>query len=256
MMKIKYLKTDSPLRLKFILSNSYFEFANSLRRAMIAEVPVMAIEEVNISANNSALYDEVIALRFGLIPLKTDLKNYNLRSKCKCRKGCPKCTVKLTLDKTGPCTVYSSDLKSSDHKVVPAINDLPVIKLFENQSIKIEAIAELGFGKEHAKWTPCAATYRYYPQINVLKNCLKAVSVCPKKVFEFKNRKLLIKDLDACDLCLACVEACPKDALRVKGDDSKFIFSIESWGQHNPKALVKLGLQALKAKVDEFSKAL
>ena len=82
------------------------------------------------------------------------------------------------------------------------------------------------------------------------------MSVCPKKVFEFKNRKLLIKNLDACDLCLACVEACPKDTLRVKGDDSKFIFDIESWGQHNPKALVKLGLQALKAKVDEFSKAL
>ena len=63
------------------------------------------------------------------------------------------------------------------------------VKLFENQKIKLEAIAELGFGKQHAKWIPCKATYRYYPKVTVLKNCPKAVELCPRKVFELKNKK-------------------------------------------------------------------
>jgi len=254
-MKLKFLKTKDPLKLKFILSNATFEFANSLRRAMISDVPVMAIEDVNIFANNSALYDEVIALRLGLIPLKTDLKNYVLKSKCTCKgKGCAKCTVKLSLDATGPCTVYAKDLKSSDPNVVPVFPDIPIVKLFENQSLKFEAIAELGFGREHAKWTPCIATYRYYPSIKVIKNCREAVKACPKGVFEFKANKLAVKDLEACDLCLACVEACPDGAINVEGNNTKFIFDVESWGQHDPKTILKLALSALKGKVDEFSK--
>jgi DNA-directed RNA polymerase subunit D len=256
MMKVKLLKKEEPLRLKFVLSGANFEFANSLRRAMIADIPVMAIEDVNITANNSALYDEIISLRLGLIPLKTDLKGYQRRSDCKCRgKGCTKCTVKLTLEKNGPVMVYARDLKSSNPKVVPAIPDIPIVKLFDNQSIKLEAVAELGFGWEHTKWTSCMANYRYYPSVKVLKNCREAESVCPKKVFEFKANKLVVKNLEACDLCLACVEDCGEKSIRVSGDDTKFIFDVESWGQHDPKRLLKLGLQALSNRIDDFSKS-
>ena len=133
-MKIKFLKSGEPNKLKFVLSDATFEFANSLRRAMISEIPVMAVEDVNITANNSALYDEILALRVGLIPLKTDLKNYVFKKDCKCRgKGCAKCSVKLSVDKTGPLMVYAKDLKSSNSKVVPAVPDIPIVKLFENQ---------------------------------------------------------------------------------------------------------------------------
>ena len=65
-------------KLSFILRDSNPVFANTLRRLMIDEVPTMAIDDVEFSKNNSILYDEMIAHRLGLIPLKTDLKSYNL----------------------------------------------------------------------------------------------------------------------------------------------------------------------------------
>ena len=90
--------------------------ANTLRRLIINEVPVMAIEEVEISKNSSALYDETIAHRLGLIPIKTDLKSYTLPSECKCEgKGCQNCQLKMILKTKGPGTVFSSDTLSKKH---------------------------------------------------------------------------------------------------------------------------------------------
>src|SRR3989344_1576552 len=72
--------------------------ANAIRRS-VSEVPTLAIDEVEIYKNDSALYDEVLAHRLGLIPLKTEK---SMSSKTK---------INLKLTKKGPCTVYASDLE-------------------------------------------------------------------------------------------------------------------------------------------------
>ena len=65
-------------------------FANALRRAMIGEVPTLAIENVRIYDNTSALFDEMLAHRLGLIPIRTDLTSYVKREECSCSgEGCP-----------------------------------------------------------------------------------------------------------------------------------------------------------------------
>src|SRR3989344_8156217 len=112
-MKIEIIE-KSGNNLKFSLEESTPAFANTLRRIMISEVPTLAIEDVELFDNSSALYDEMIALRLGLIPLTTNVKDYNFRDECTCKgKGCSKCTVTFALNKKGPGAVFSGDLKSS-----------------------------------------------------------------------------------------------------------------------------------------------
>jgi DNA-directed RNA polymerase subunit D len=145
---------------QFMLSGVKVRFANALRRVMISEVPKLAIDDVNIHENTSLLYDEQLALRLALIPLKTDLSDYG-----------PDDRISLTLqaispEREGYTIVYSRELISSDPKVEAAFANIPIVKLISSeqevggiksvaqQKIALEAIAKLGSGKEHAKWQP------------------------------------------------------------------------------------------------------
>jgi len=253
-MNVKFLKTNNENKLSFILSDAYPEIANALRRALISEVPVMAISRVDFVGNNSALYNEMVALRLGLLPLKSNVSTYVMPSECSCKgKGCAKCSVKLTLEVKGPGMVYARDLISSDSSVIPVNPDTPIVKLFEGQAVKLEAVAVLGTGREHARFNACMASYQYYPKISGSCDCKTAVGVCPKGVLEFKDKKVNVIDLEACDLCLACVDACTCGKLKVEGRSDKFIFNIESWGQYEPKELVQAGINSILTRLTELS---
>jgi DNA-directed RNA polymerase subunit D len=138
-------------------------YANAVRRFCISEVPSMAIDDVVILENSSVLYDETLAHRLGMIPIRTHLDRYVLPEKCDCGSplGCNKCRVLLVLDATGKekvSTIYSGDLVSEDRDVRPVSETIPLIKLARGQTVKLEAYARLGRGKEHAKWQPCAVS--------------------------------------------------------------------------------------------------
>lgn len=160
-MKIDVME-KSKEKMQFSIDGINPAYANSIRRYMNSEVPVMAIEDVEFRKNDSILYDELIAHRLGLLPLKTDLKSYVLPKECKCKGvGCNKCTLKMTLKTKAPGTVYASQIKSKDPAVVPVYPKTPIVKLLENQELEIEATAMLGQGKMHAKWSPGLIFYKY-----------------------------------------------------------------------------------------------
>ena len=145
---------------KLLFKGTDATMINCIRRAVMKNVPVLAVENISVYHNDSLLFDEFLAHRLGLLPIKTDLKTFNPMSECNCNfKGCGRCSVILTLNKKGPGIVYSGDLKSNDPKVVPAYDKIPLVKLTEKQSVKLEAIAELGFGKDHVKWQAGLASY-------------------------------------------------------------------------------------------------
>ncbi|MDD4353640.1 MAG: DNA-directed RNA polymerase subunit D [Candidatus Nanoarchaeia archaeon] len=251
-MKAKILK-ESEEKLIINLSKIDFETANSIRRACMNMVPTIAIEDVEISENNSALYDEILAHRLGLIPLKSDLKTYVKSADCKCKGvGCARCTVDFTLIKKGPCTVYASDLASSDNKIVPVFPEMIIDKLFENQEIKLIAKAKLNNGDYHIKHSPCNAFYKFEPIIEVLAKSKELDNVCPKKVFkagEVDKDKLI-----DCNLCLACSDLFPKNVKVSAGKD--IIFTIESFGQLMPKEIFNTALKEVSNGLEEMKKSI
>ena len=57
-----------PEKITFI-DDMNISLANAIRRS-VNEILILAIDEVDIYKNDSALYDEIIAHRLGLIPLR------------------------------------------------------------------------------------------------------------------------------------------------------------------------------------------
>jgi DNA-directed RNA polymerase subunit D len=162
LLKVKVLE-DNDERVAIQLEGVDRTYANAVRRFCISEVPTMAIDDVVILENSSVLYDEILAHRLGMVPIKTDLERYVLPEKCDCGNplGCQKCRVLLVLDITAvdkPRTVYSGDLVSEDREVAPTSANVPIVKLAQGQSVKLEAYARLGRGKEHAKWQPATSS--------------------------------------------------------------------------------------------------
>ena len=116
-MEIKVLKQKDNL-LVLNIKNTDEVFVNTLRRAIITEVPTFAVKNVKFTKNSSALFDEMISHRLGLLSLTTDLKTYNLLEECSCKgAGCAKCQSIITLSAEGPLTVYASDLKFKDQNI-------------------------------------------------------------------------------------------------------------------------------------------
>lgn len=256
-MEIRMLEKDKEAgKLSFILKGSTPAFANALRRLITEEVPVMAIENVELRKNNSILYDEMVAHRLGLIPLTTDIKSYNLPEKCKCKgEGCARCQLKMTLKAKGPAMVYASDIKSKDSAIKPVYPKLPIVKLLKGQDMEIEATAMLGQGKEHMKWSPGLVYYKYRPSIEIgsVKNPEAVVEACPVNIFELKEGKLVInKDkLLSCHLCEACSDA--DEGIKLNCDNTEFVFYIESWGQLDPKKMVLEAAKVFKEQLDDLA---
>lgn len=226
---------------------------------MISEVPTLAIEKVDFQDNSSALFDETIAHRLGLMPLKFNPDKFNLPGECRCKgKGCPLCQVVFALEKTGPVTVYSGDMKSSNRSVKPTSQSFPIVKLLKDQHIELKAFAEMDIGKEHMKWQAANVSYQYLPKIEVekgFKDLKKIVKSCSKRVLGVKNRKLVLLDPFKCDGCRVCEEI-PNSGVKIKSDPTKFVFKVESVSGLDPQYIIFQGVRILQEKVKEFKKEL
>ncbi|MBS3136086.1 DNA-directed RNA polymerase subunit D [Candidatus Woesearchaeota archaeon] len=252
-MEIELLeKSKDGMKITFLARGITPAIANTIRRAISEEVLTFAIEEVEFRKNGSVLYDEIIAHRLGLIPLKTDLKSYEFVGPDKSMEELSaKQRVTFTLKAKGPCIVYASELESSDKSVVPVYPGMPIATLSKGQSLELAATAVLGKGKNHSKWSPGHAYYYNETKITVNNDSSlleKFRNKYPPQIFgkdgsidkSLINRPELI---DACDGISKLIE--------IEKKEDSFIFVLESWGQLTPKEIVLEAIEQINMQLDE-----
>jgi DNA-directed RNA polymerase subunit D len=234
-------------------------FVNSLRRVMLADLPKLAIDDVIIYDNTSALFDEIIAHRLGLIPIPTDLQILSFRNVCKCGgKGCPSCTVRYTLSKEGECVVYSGDLQPEHPSFAITETLVPIVELGKDQRVILEVEAVLGRGKDHAKWqVVLAPRYRMDTVISFDKkniNDVKAfIESLPKDLcVEIKGDKLEVKDNSKLPMLESYLEKNKDNLFMVTKDPTKLVFSFETDGSMSAKAALQESVTILSKKYEEL----
>jgi DNA-directed RNA polymerase II subunit RPB3 len=258
-----------PHEIQFVLSETDTSMANALRRIMIAEVPTLAIDLVELHENTTVLNDEYIAHRLGLIPIKYtppdsmgggDCNGAFLpHRECVCYERCPRCSVEFELDvnfdavvkerqvpeheRCLPFTITSADLRSNNDLVQPAHflspeeegashdQGISIVKIGPGQHLKLKAIARMGISKEHAKWSPVAvATYRFYPIININEEA------CSTLTQEQKQQ---------------LVDVCPDRILEIDPVSGKIIVSEHAWETATFTEDLKIAQNAMKKRPED-----
>lgn len=285
--KINIIKMDDT-SMEFDMIGVDAAIANTFRRILIAEVPTMAVETCFFHNNTTLLQDEILAHRFGLVPLRADprkfafwskgqdktAQNYfKLRLQVKCEKN-----PLAPADSSDPKDKYlRSNVYSSDMKWVPLEDDEPgltadmfepvipnilLCKMRPGQEIDVEMHCIKGEGKEHAKWSPVAtASYRLLPDIRLLaeikgeKAHRLAAAFSPGVIAVQKNEKgediAIVVDSRRDTMSREVYRHDDlKDLVAIERIRDHFIFSIESTGCLTPKDLFDMACEVLVEKCD------
>jgi DNA-directed RNA polymerase subunit D len=249
-------------------------FLNAIRRTLLSQVPKLAIEDVTVYDNTSALFDEMIAHRLGLLPVPTDLNAFNRRWKdnnaspkegaCPtCNgEGCASCTVLFTLSKEGPAMVYSGDLvPAADARFKIVDPKIPVVKLLEGQRVMLEAGAILGTGIEHAKWQAVTAVgYQEYPTVKIGSHAVPAATLekmqrtAPPGALGFEGNGFRVADVVKAAPYLRSVRkqyAPDLDHVEVGIEPDRWILRVETDGSLAPQVAIRKAVSILMEKLKD-----
>ena len=174
-------------KIRIILSDTNAAQVNSLRRAILSDVPKMAIDKVrfeqgvtqddkgDIIESVNVLPDEVLAHRLAMVPIPTFLDEYvfpeddpNNQNLPEEQWGSPLSQIIYSLTIRGPDsdsdeefkTVHAGDLNvlgDTKLQIKDEHKRIPLTVLSKGQYPEIHAFAILGRGRDHAKWCPAAA---------------------------------------------------------------------------------------------------
>lgn len=217
--KIKQLDDEEII---FDITGIDAPLANALRRILIAEIPTMAIEKVNLYQNTSIIPDENLAHRMGLIPILADAAEFEYRKPgedateknsivfklhATCTKQDLEAEVPLNCSWAEEERIFNnanvmsgnmqlqlfSGQEQNEKSPKPLLDDILVAKMRPGQEIEMVLICEKGLGKTHAKWSPvCTAFYRLLPDIRLTQPVLGAdaeelKATCRMGVFDIED---------------------------------------------------------------------
>lgn len=213
-------------------------FANALRRAVINRLPSFAISEVDFYENNSPFYNEYLANRLGMIPITFE---GNVAADAK---------ISLTLNASGPGTVYSKDLVSSDDAIKPLNGNFPIVDLGESQNVRLEAWAVQGNALQHAKFQSAIASYTNYAKFELKKSAAakEFLASLPKKVLDGDSVNPWYAELVE-----EFLEENPEQG-SISYKDDEFIFFAESYNNVTAIEKLRAALETIKKETGEIKK--
>ncbi|MFA5020239.1 MAG: DNA-directed RNA polymerase subunit D [Candidatus Pacearchaeota archaeon] len=233
------------------ITNINESLANAIRRSA-NEILSAAIDEVEIYKNDSALFDEIIAHRIGLIPLKPSRELEELKEE---GKNSNKNEIQVSLKAIGPTMVYSGNLMG-DIKVI--YDKMPIVLLSKGQELELIGFVRVGKGINHAKFSPGLVYYRHISELKV-KNSEKANAVIDKlkgSILNFQKSGVksgdifkFIEDIDYLETLNK-----NKEIFEVK-EGNEIVFSVESWGQIPAKDILNESVTTLNNNLKEILKA-
>jgi len=231
---------------KFLIKGTNYTFLNTLRRTIMTSVPCLAIDEVQIYNNDSVTFDEFLANRLGLLPIKTDVESYKKGDK-----------VKLVLEKVGPCIVTSKDIKCTDPKIEILDKKIIITKLGKEESLKLEMTAVMNTGSEHARFQPAIVSYNQLAEINndSVKEAKKVVEEMPKGSIELKAGKLFFTDPYNVTNQNQHLDILKKHNVSVEYSETDFILTVETTGQLTAKEVLDSAVNVLVERLDALEES-
>ena len=277
-MKVK-LRNNEKYFAQIEFEDVNYSFVNSIRRSLVSMVPCLAIHEVDFHMGSlgsyveeesgeekeyesiSAMFNEIVAHRIGMLPIPTDEKTIEaFGDSIGDESNQP--DIMYSLHKQGPCTVYSGDLEpvSGDTSLVIPESSIPLVKLAEGQAILIYAKAKMGTAKQHAKWQTAVAP-RFYqaPTLTVSsgKGSKTVISTVGKENFKKKGKYHIIEDPVKAHEAIKKLEALWNDedaqkAMNIKRNKTHFILEFETTGAMEAKLALEQALKSLDVHCKEF----
>src|SRR2546426_9144988 len=248
-------------------------FVNAIRRTLLADVPKMAIEDVEfhlgpIRAEDgreyesvAPLFDEIISHRLGVVPIPTDLQLYVPKASCpNCHgEGCSNCTIICALNKRGPGIVTSGDLEPiGDPKLKPKDALIPIVKLGDGQALLIYATATLGTGRDHAKWQVAHGVgYSFATVLKAGGESFEAqdakVPPCPDHILRPGNEEATVELRAECKKCRKFSDAYDVKSLKAVNDPTKIRLQFETDGSLSARDTVIAALDILEKRFADLA---
>ena len=278
-MKVKILKMeDYYAQVEF--KDVDYSFVNSIRRSLVSMVPCLALHEIDFHMGSlgsyvdeesgeekeyesiSAMFNEIIAHRLGMLPVPTDKKTVEAFGNA-INDDSKQPDIMYSLHKQGPCTVYSGDLEpvnGDDSLIIPEAN-VPIVKLAEGQAILIYAKAKMGVASAHTKWQ-CAVAPRFYqaPTVTVSsgKGSKAVLGAVGKDKFKKKGSNHVITDPVIAHQALKDLEKLWNDedaqkAMEVTTKTDHFVFEFETNGAMKAKLALEQALETFNTHCNEFA---
>ena len=210
--------------------------ANAIRR-YVNQIPILAIDEVEILKNDSPLYDETIAHRLGLISIRISKDKKN-----------PK--ISLIAKKEG--MVYSGELKGV--KVV--YENIPITFLDKGQELEMKVTTKMGKGTEHSKFSPGLIFYRNVAEIILDKEFKDEMKTrFPENEIKEKGGKIVVLDDKKQEIVDVCESICNKKGEKPEINfKSELVINLESFGQLTANEIFKKSIEELKRDLQKVLK--